>query len=121
MLAQSNPPSGSLTMSQLSCHNQDREARTTTNITSIDIPVPMPESTEQMSPTLNRQTGSSVETLPVLKPAPIVASELLPVPSSNIPIGDQPANTASTQKFACYAESHRCRRRVPQRWVLVIG
>jgi len=44
----------------------------------------MPESTEQMSPTLNRQT-SSVETLPVLKPAPIVASELLPVPSSNIP------------------------------------
>jgi len=47
----------------------------------------MPESTEQMSPTLNRQTGSSVET-PVLKPAPIVASELLPVPSSNIPIGD---------------------------------
>jgi len=44
----------------------DKEARTTTNITSIDIPVPMPESTEQMSPTLNRQTGSSVETpLPV--------------------------------------------------------
>jgi parallel beta-helix repeat protein len=66
----------------------DKEARTTTNITSIDIPVPMPESTAQVSPTLNRQTDGSVETLPVLKPAPIVASELLPVPSSNIPIGD---------------------------------
>lgn len=54
--------------------------------TAIEIPVPATASSPVARPP--RQTGGSVRTLPVLQPARIVASELLPVPSSNVPIGD---------------------------------
>lgn len=52
-------------------------ARAKTTMTSIDIPVPP-------APEERRSVG----TLPVLQPAPIVVSELLLVPNSNVPIGN---------------------------------
>ena len=54
--------------------------------TAIEIPIPATASSPVARPP--RQSGGSVRTLPVLQSARIVASELLPVPSSNVPIGD---------------------------------
>lgn len=54
--------------------------------TAIEIPIPPTASMPVAPPPA--QTGSTRQTLPVLEPAPIVTSELLPVPSRNIPIGN---------------------------------
>lgn len=50
--------------------------------TAIEIPIP-PTASMPVA-----RTSSTRQTLPVLEPAPIVTSELLPVPSRNIPIGN---------------------------------
>ena len=59
---------------------------TSTSATAMAIPIPQTGSKPLPPPPI--QTGGIGQGLPVLEPAPIVASELLPVPSRNIPIGN---------------------------------
>jgi parallel beta-helix repeat protein len=53
---------------------------------AIEIPVP-PIASQPVAPS-QAKTGGSERRLPILQPAPIVASELMPVPSPNVPIGN---------------------------------
>lgn len=81
----------------------------TTTMAPITIPVPPPASTNLPTPPHPPQpvalplpqSGASQKNLPLLKPAPVVVSELLPVPSSNIPIG----NSRKQPKLAMHKKS----------------
>lgn len=66
--------------------SKNQLAPVSTSATAMEIPIPPTASIPVPPPPA--QTGSTGKTLPVLEPAPIVASELLPVPSRNIPIGN---------------------------------
>jgi len=64
-----------------------------TQIAPVDIPVPPPESSQELSPissSLPRvQKTRSQKKLPVLQSAPVMDSMLLTVPNPNIPIGNR--------------------------------
>ena len=68
--------------------SQDSDRADGNNQTSPMSPSPIPQTESKPLPPPPTQTGSMGQSLPVLEPAPIVVSELLPVPNRNIPIGN---------------------------------
>lgn len=55
--------------------------------TAIEIPIPL-SSSQQLIPPPAQRSGTVSQNLPVLQSAQITETELLPVPSGNIPIGN---------------------------------
>lgn len=68
-------------------NNRTDIAPTASSNTEIEIPPP-PPAPKPVAPPPPPKTDSLTQGLPVLAPAPINASELLPVPKANIPIGN---------------------------------
>lgn len=67
-------------------HGNTQVAPASTSDTTMEISVPPTASQPVGAPSL--QIGGTAQSLPVLQPAPIIASDLLPVPGPNIPIGN---------------------------------